>query len=113
VSTPSAEQGRLGHPSRRPGNGALKRLRAVGVGLATFAVPSGGLLGRAPAQSGSEVTVTESQGRGDRCWRAFMLLTIRRFRGLEARPLQAMNAVHERMRAMLTSMPPQLHPDER
>ena len=29
------------------------------------------------------------------------------------RPLHAINAVHEQMRAMLASMPPQLHPDER
>ena len=28
-------------------------------------------------------------------------------------PLQAINAVHEQMRGMLASMPPQLHPDER
>jgi hypothetical protein len=42
-----------------------------------------------------------------------MLLTIRRFRGFEARPLPAINAVHEQMRAMLASMQPQLHPDER
>jgi hypothetical protein len=57
--------------------------------------------------------VTEGQGRGDRCWRAFMLLTIRRFRSFEAGPLQVINAVHERMHAMLASMPPQLYPDER
>ena len=29
------------------------------------------------------------------------------------RPLQALNAVHEQMRAMLVSMQPKLHPDER
>jgi hypothetical protein len=29
------------------------------------------------------------------------------------RPLQAINAIHEQMRATLASMRPQLHPDER
>jgi hypothetical protein len=29
------------------------------------------------------------------------------------RPLQAINAIHEQMRAMLVSMQPSLHPDER
>jgi hypothetical protein len=58
VSTPSAEQGHLGHLSRRRGDGPLKRLRAVGLGYATFAVPSGGLLGRRRLSLGREVTVT-------------------------------------------------------
>jgi hypothetical protein len=62
VSTPSAEQGRLGH-SGRPGNGPLKRLRAVVLGYATFAVPSSGLLRRGRLSLGGEVTVTGARRR--------------------------------------------------
>ena len=78
MSTPSAEQGHLGHPSRRRGNGPLKRLRAVGRGYATFAVPSGGLLGRRRLSLEGEVTVPGARrgatsAGGCACWLLFLV----------------------------------------